>query len=462
MPGNKGLDVIMPALGMAQETGQIVRWLKSPGDAVKTGDALFEVETDKATMEVEAQGDGFLGAVTAKAGDDVPVGQVIAVIAASADAAKAASGAAPAPAAQPSATTSAEPAPAAKVEGREIIMPALGMAQDSGLIVAWHKAPGDAVADDDVLLEVETDKATMEVPAGASGFIAALYAEAGQDVPVGQVIAVISDTKPENPVLTRAAPGAAKPEAKAASKPEAEKPADGKAAVAKAAPAKSPAAKPAAAATGGRIFASPKARRLAAEAGLDLSRLVAAGYPQPFHAADIETLRALPPEPAPGGHGAVSAARQINASVPRTGSEDFRRWLKAEGGMDLPANGLWLAFAGAALREATGVEDAVVIELASLTAAPRRLSVPAGARIAAPAEADDDASPALVLRDLTGSFITGVTLAPTDAPALSIADEGDNLRLTLDFTAGQLDDHAAIALISGVARRLAEPLRHLL
>ena len=58
-------DVIMPALGMAQTTGSIVRWLKQPGDAVKAGDVLMEVETDKAVMEVEAEADGVLTDVTA-------------------------------------------------------------------------------------------------------------------------------------------------------------------------------------------------------------------------------------------------------------------------------------------------------------------------------------------------------------------------------------------------------------
>ena len=73
-------DVIMPALGMAQETGLIIAWHKAPGDAVAEGDILFEVETDKATMEVEAQAAGYLSGVSAMEGDDVPVGQVIARI----------------------------------------------------------------------------------------------------------------------------------------------------------------------------------------------------------------------------------------------------------------------------------------------------------------------------------------------------------------------------------------------
>ena len=63
----------------------------------------------------------------------------------------------------------------------EVIMPALGMAQDSGLIVAWHKAPGDEVAAGDVLFEVETDKSTVEVEAGQDGFVAALLAEAARN-----------------------------------------------------------------------------------------------------------------------------------------------------------------------------------------------------------------------------------------------------------------------------------------
>ena len=83
-------EVIMPALGMAQDTGQIVAWLKQPGEKVAAGEALMEVETDKATMEVEAGADGFLTDVRAAAGDDVPVGQVVALISETADGAGAA------------------------------------------------------------------------------------------------------------------------------------------------------------------------------------------------------------------------------------------------------------------------------------------------------------------------------------------------------------------------------------
>lgn len=73
-------DVIMPALGMAQETGTLIRWLKAPGEAVAKGEPLMEVETDKATVEVEAPASGILAQVTIQPGETVPVGQRIAVI----------------------------------------------------------------------------------------------------------------------------------------------------------------------------------------------------------------------------------------------------------------------------------------------------------------------------------------------------------------------------------------------
>ncbi|MBI4490892.1 MAG: E3 binding domain-containing protein, partial [Deltaproteobacteria bacterium] len=73
-------EVIMPALGMAQEKGTLVNWLKAEGDSVTKGEPLMEVETDKAAVEIEAPASGILANVTAAPGDEVPVGQKIAVI----------------------------------------------------------------------------------------------------------------------------------------------------------------------------------------------------------------------------------------------------------------------------------------------------------------------------------------------------------------------------------------------
>jgi pyruvate dehydrogenase E2 component (dihydrolipoamide acetyltransferase) len=73
-------NVILPALGIAQETGTILRWLKTEGDSVTQGEPLAEIETDKATVEIEAPAPGILSSVSASVGDEVPVGQVIAII----------------------------------------------------------------------------------------------------------------------------------------------------------------------------------------------------------------------------------------------------------------------------------------------------------------------------------------------------------------------------------------------
>src|SRR3989454_2265598 len=73
-------DVIMPALEMAQETGKVLKWLKAPGHAVRKGEPIVEIETDKVTVEIEAPASGVLRDVTARAGDVGPVGQTIALI----------------------------------------------------------------------------------------------------------------------------------------------------------------------------------------------------------------------------------------------------------------------------------------------------------------------------------------------------------------------------------------------
>jgi pyruvate dehydrogenase E2 component (dihydrolipoamide acetyltransferase) len=74
------VEVIMPALGLAQETGKVIRWLKAEGDSVQPGDALLEVETDKVTVEIESEAAGVLDGIVAAEGEDVPVGRVIAMI----------------------------------------------------------------------------------------------------------------------------------------------------------------------------------------------------------------------------------------------------------------------------------------------------------------------------------------------------------------------------------------------
>lgn len=427
-------DVTMPQLGMAQDAGKIVAWLKAPGDPVAKGDALFEVETDKATMEVEAQAAGFLTGVVAQAGDDVPVGQVIARISDSADD-------------EPAQDASNEAPDADDLpEGRSVTMPQLGMAQNSGLLVSWLKAPGDTVVADDVLFEVETDKSTMEVPAGIDGYLAATLAEAGQEVPVGSAVAIISATRPNTPVArsyTAATTPVPTPPTQA---PQVmEKP--------KAAPKSQ--SRPAPLKSGeGRILASPKVRRLAFERGLDLARLAEAGHPQPYHVADLDTLAAMPAAPFATAITAAPAARRLTAELTGDGLGDFAEWARKTAGLDDP-DAILAGFAGASMPGGKPVNIAVerfgVIRVFSVPEA-RNLSLVT--RI--------DGNPILLLRDLRGTRLRQIELGADDMPVLTIADAGSGLALTLECTPQQLEARDAITLLTEFAGRLEQPVRHLL
>ena len=443
-------DVIMPALGMAQDSGVLVRWIKQAGDAVAEGDALFEVETDKATMEVEAQAAGFLTNVSASEGQDVPVGQVIALISDTAE------GSADAPsAAAPGAAAPSADAPASDVpEGNAVIMPALGMAQDTGLIVSWQKEPGDKIAADDVLFEVETDKSTVEVPAGQDGYLAALLAEAGDDVPVGETVAIISSDAPANPMRRAYAAGAAAPAPAAAAEPA---PAPAKA-EATPAPVPAPAKAPAPVVSGGKVLASPKARRLAAERGLDLNRLVSEGYPQPYHVKDLDTLAALPAAPTQAAAVAgVAAAARLTARAATDGFAAFASWAASEAG--LTDGDSLLAGLGAASLRGDTADLVVAVERFGQS---RQYLNPDLPRLGAAAATEDEAQADLIIRDIRGARITSVATGAEGAPVLTIGNDGDGLSITLEYGGGQLAPAAAIALISEFAGRMEMPMRHLL
>src|SRR5262245_51129679 len=136
----------MPALELAQETGKVLHWLKSPGDAVHKGDPIVEIETDKVTVEVEAPAAGILGAVSAQEGDVIPVGQTIALIFAPGEAPAAAPGPAVARPA-PAVAAAAGPVKASPLARR--------LAEQHGVDLAQVKAPGGKIEKADVLAYVE-------------------------------------------------------------------------------------------------------------------------------------------------------------------------------------------------------------------------------------------------------------------------------------------------------------------
>src|SRR5207249_3762729 len=133
--------VIMPALELAQETGKVLRWIKSPGETVVKGEPLLEIETDKVTVEVEAPASGVLRDVSARVGDVVPVGKTIAIIVAASETTPAPVGAAP---------PAAEPVKASPLARR--------LAEQHGVDLTRLQTAGGRIEKADVLAYVETQK----------------------------------------------------------------------------------------------------------------------------------------------------------------------------------------------------------------------------------------------------------------------------------------------------------------
>jgi pyruvate dehydrogenase E2 component (dihydrolipoamide acetyltransferase) len=218
----------MPALELAQETGKVIRWLKAPGDRVAKGDPIVEIETDKVTVEIEAPESGFLGEISAREGDVVPVGRTIAVITEQAAAVGAATSTASAR------TTSAVAAGPAASAGAASSAPvkasplARRIAEQHGVDLAQIKTATGKIEKADVLAFVENRKSgnggtTVRTPASPKA--RRLAKEQGLDVgalagsgPDGAVLAL--DVLTASPhaadvakVIAPAAAAAAQPEA---------------------------------------------------------------------------------------------------------------------------------------------------------------------------------------------------------------------------------------------------------
>ena len=207
----------------------------------------------------------------------------------------------------------------------EILMPALSPTMEKGNLAKWLKKEGDKVAPGDVIAEIETDKATMEVEAIDEGTLAKILVPEGTaDVPVNQLIAILA-TEGEDVKAVAAGGGAAPAKAEApkeapkaeAAPAEAAKAEAPKAEAAPAPAASAPAAAPAA--SGERVFASPLARRLAKEKGVDLAGVKGSGPHGRVVAADVESAPAgggaKAPAPASAAKPAPAAAAPVVAPV---------------------------------------------------------------------------------------------------------------------------------------------------
>ncbi|RPB48866.1 dihydrolipoyllysine-residue acetyltransferase [Neisseria meningitidis] len=265
------VEIKVPDIG-GHENVDIIAVEVKAGDTIAVDDTLITLETDKATMDVPADAAGVVKEVKVKVGDKISEGGVILTVetgAAAAEAAPAAAEAQPAPAAAPVAAGGATV---------QVAVPDIGGHTDVDVIAVEIKV-GDTVAEDDTLITLETDKATMDVPCTAAGVVKAVFLKVGDKVSEGSAIIEV-----ETAGSAAAAPA---PAAQAAA------PAPAAAPVPAAAAAPAPSA-PAAAkideAAFAKAHAGPSARKLARELGVDLGQVKGTGLKGRIMGDDIKAF----------------------------------------------------------------------------------------------------------------------------------------------------------------------------
>ncbi len=305
----------MPLLSDTMTEGVIAAWHKKVGDKVKSDDVLADVETDKATMEVMPYVDGTLLYIGVEQGKAAKVNDIIAIVGKEGEDYKPlleggspAAAAPEAPAPEKPATPAPEkaaPAPEApKADAPKaelpkdvtvVRMPLLSDTMTEGKIVAWHKKVGDAVKNDDVLADVETDKATMEVMGYADGTLLHIGVPEGQAAPINGIIAIIGKAgtdisafleseKSGEASTPEQAPAAAQQPAVVPSAPPAQQ-------------SNAPTPQPSNSEEGGRLKASPLAKRLAKEKGINISEVHGSGDGGRIIKRDIDEFKPATQQP---------------------------------------------------------------------------------------------------------------------------------------------------------------------
>jgi pyruvate dehydrogenase E2 component (dihydrolipoamide acetyltransferase) len=327
--------ILMPRLSDTMTEGVIAAWHKKVGEKVTKGDLLAEVETDKATMELESYKDGTLLHIGTDKGGKLQVNDLLAIIGApgedisslvSEGGKNTSTSAAPAqtPAPQPSAEKKAEapaqtkesPAPA-KSESPDlanmqevILMPRLSDTMTEGVIAEWHKKVGDMVKKGDLLADVETDKATMELESYKEGKLLYIGANKGDKVPVNALLCIIGDESKVdvNKIVAAAKGGATESKSTQSAQPAAANASADKPAAQQ---AQTTTEAPVAAATNGRVKASPLAKKLASEKGIDIARVAGSGDGGRITKRDVDNF-----VPSSGGQG-QAAGKQAAPSAPQ-------------------------------------------------------------------------------------------------------------------------------------------------
>jgi 2-oxoglutarate dehydrogenase E2 component (dihydrolipoamide succinyltransferase) len=195
-------EIKVPTLGESVSEATVAQWLKKKGEAVAADEPLVELETDKVTLEVNAPAAGVLSEIAVEEGANVEVGAVLGAIEEGASAApakeekKAEAPKEEAAKAEAPKEEKKAAAPAASANGSgktvEVPVPTLGESVSEATVASWLKKEGDSVSADEPLVELETDKVTLEVNAPAAGKLSSIKAKEGETVEVGAVLALIA------------------------------------------------------------------------------------------------------------------------------------------------------------------------------------------------------------------------------------------------------------------------------
>lgn len=301
--------ILMPRLSDTMTEGVIAAWHKKVGEPVKKGDLLAEVETDKATMELESYKDGVLLHIGGDKGSKIQVNDLLAIIGTagedissliSGNTTKSAAPAAPvaetpaaaqtAPATTVTAAATVTPTtPTLDIFKMEevVLMPRLSDTMEVGVIAGWNKNVGDTVKKGDVLAEIETDKATMELESYKNGTLLHIGAAKGEKIPVNGLLCIIGEPGKVDVAAIVAAAGSTSTMVAAAA-PVAEPATPAVTASAPAPATHSSSAPISLESADGRIKASPLAKKIAKEKGVDLSALRGSGDNGRIIKADID------------------------------------------------------------------------------------------------------------------------------------------------------------------------------
>lgn len=289
----------MPRLSDTMEEGTVAKWLKKVGDKIAEGDILAEIETDKATMEFESFHEGTLLHIGIAEGEGAPVDALLAIIGEEGeDISGLLNGGDTKSGETASATDDADGdkeaeidlAPTAETaagggevpEGVEIIkMPRLSDTMEEGTVATWLKSVGDTVEEGDILAEIETDKATMEFESFYSGTLLYIGIKEGESAPVDEVLAIIG---PDGTDVDAVLSAGSAPQSKTSENKEApEKGVDQ--------PAAETEKKTTSTGDAQRIFASPLAKKIAEDKGIDLSQITGSGDNGRIIKKDIENFK---------------------------------------------------------------------------------------------------------------------------------------------------------------------------